>query len=416
MFAGTHRHRRVGIVVGAPADGILRKAWTAAGGRRAPPRIGRRIDRVVQRSCPAAVPDRVADRWRDQQIARARRGDVRDANALGLVARHFARFVRRQLDWRPSAEAQIADVVRTIDQTIGALAAQFRRHVGENDDREFQSFRLVHRHQPNAVAPLFENRRLGRLAAVCLIAELLDEAAERHAAVHFVLSRQLGDVEHVSQRLLPRRSEHERDVCPCRIEQLRDRVGDGPVIPAAVQPAQPAQRVGNRTPFGRNVLGYAKRMQRTVSLAVVDQRFVVDREKRPTQRRIHRQLVVRPLDGRERRAHRFHFFAIVKRLAAHEQVRHAAGFERLHVRPRHVFAKMQKAAEQQAHMARLDPYCNWHFVADGALRHLPVARRQQPVNERTDCGGQRFFNRVAGDAPLAVRLGHRQRDDGRLTG
>ena len=52
--------------------------------------------------------------------------------------------------------------------------------------------------------------------------------------------------------------------------------------------------------------------------------LVVDREQRALERREHRQLVVRPLDGRERRADRLDLLAPVKRLAADEQMRNAA--------------------------------------------------------------------------------------------
>ncbi len=65
---------------------------------------------------------------------------------------------------------------------------------------------------------------------------------------------------------------------------------------------------------------------------VLEQRFVADREERSSQRPEHRQLIVRPLEGGERRAHRLDLLALVERLAADEQMRDAARFERLHVR------------------------------------------------------------------------------------
>ena len=89
-------------------------------------------------------------------------------------------------------------------------------------------------------------------------------------------------------------------------------------------------------------------------MPVLEQRLVVDREERAAQRREHRQLVVGPLDRRERRAHRLDLLAIVERLAADEQVRHAARLERLDVRPRHVVAEVEEAAEQEADVPRLE--------------------------------------------------------------
>jgi hypothetical protein len=66
-----------------------------------------------------------------------------------------------------------------IDQAVRAIAPQLRRHVGEDHDRKLEALGLVHRHQPHAVAALFENRRFGRLAAIRLLAQFFDEASER---------------------------------------------------------------------------------------------------------------------------------------------------------------------------------------------------------------------------------------------
>ena len=63
----------------------------------------------------------------------------------------------------------------------------------------------------------------------------------------------------------------------------------------------------------------------------VEQLLVADREQRAAQRREHRQLVVGPLDRRQRRAQRLDLLALVEALAADEQVRHAARLERLDV-------------------------------------------------------------------------------------
>ena len=64
----------------------------------------------------------------------------------------------------------------------------------------------------------------------------------------------------------------------------------------------------------RRVAGRVERMQAAAELAeaVLQQRFVADREQRATERRKHGQLIVRPLDRRQRRAHRLDFLAAVK--------------------------------------------------------------------------------------------------------
>ena len=89
-------------------------------------------------------------------------------------------------------------------------------------------------------------------------------------------------------------------------------------------------------------------------MAVFEQLLIPDREQRSPQRRKHRQLIVWPLDRRQRGAQRLDFAAIVKRPAADEQMRDAARFERAHVRPRHVLSEADEPAEQQADVPRLD--------------------------------------------------------------
>ena len=152
-----------------------------------------------------------------------------------------------------------------------------------------------------------------------------------------VLTRELGDVQHVGQRLLAAGPEHESDVGPRRFEDPRDGVRDGPMIAVPVQLLQQPQGVGDwhevrRRLGGQRQLGAgiaaqlvrdAERMEQAESMPVLEQVLVVDGEQRPLQRREHRQLVVGPLDGRQSRANRLDFLAVVERLAADEQMRNA---------------------------------------------------------------------------------------------
>ncbi|MGH6930758.1 MAG: hypothetical protein ACREEV_20755, partial [Dongiaceae bacterium] len=85
---------------------------------------------------------------------------------------------------------------------------------------------------------------------------------------------------------------------------------------------------------------------------ILEQLFLADREQRSMQRGINGQLVLRPLDGGQGGADGIHLFALVKRLAAYEQVRHAARLELLDVIARDVAAEVHEAAEQQADVAR----------------------------------------------------------------
>ncbi len=84
----------------------------------------------------------------------------------------------------------------------------------------------MHGHHADAVAVFLEDRRFGRLRRLRRDAQLVDEAAERDAAAHLVLPRELGDVQHVGERLLAAGPQREADVRARRREQLLQRSRD----------------------------------------------------------------------------------------------------------------------------------------------------------------------------------------------
>ena len=196
--------------------------------------------------------------------------------------------------------------------------------------------------------PSLLSSRIGASAASDSAAarQLVDEAAERNAAARLVLARQLGDVQHVGERLLAGRTQNEADVRARLREQPADRVGHRPVVAPAMQLLQQSQRVGDRHQVRRRLTGerqiptgiaaelfrHAERMEGAEPVTELEQLLVVDREERALERREHRQLVVGPFDGGERRAYRLDLFAAVKRLAADEQMRNAARLDRVGVR------------------------------------------------------------------------------------
>ena len=114
-----------------------------------------------------------------------------------------------------------------IDVPAGGCGAHLRGHVGENDDGEFEPLRFVHGHQAHAVAALFENRRLAGLAVFGLLAQLLDESAERNPSIRLVTARELGDVKHIRQHLLAAMLERKPHVRARGLEQRRNRRRNG---------------------------------------------------------------------------------------------------------------------------------------------------------------------------------------------
>jgi hypothetical protein len=143
-----------------------------------------------------------------------------------------------------------------------------------------------------------------------------------------------------------------------------------------------------------------------------EQRVVAKREERTLENGEHRQLVVGPLDGRGRGAHREHFLSSVVRATTDQDVGDPPCFQRLDVSAGEVAAVVAHALEEQAHVPRL----HGHGLLAVALAHLPAARRQQPVDERRHRVGIRFLDAEIRDLlALAVDPRRRQRDDRRLT-
>jgi hypothetical protein len=70
-------------------------------------------------------------------------------------------LVIEELSRRPAAEFDRAEIARCIHVAAGVGAAHLARQIRENDDAELEPLRLVHGHQPNAVAAFFDDRRLG---------------------------------------------------------------------------------------------------------------------------------------------------------------------------------------------------------------------------------------------------------------
>src|SRR5689334_21622414 len=95
-------------------------------------------------------------------------------------------------------------------------------------------------------------------------------------------------------------------------------------------------------------------MERSEAGSELKQRLVVYREQRALERRKHRQLVVGPLDRRERRADRFDFLAAVKGFAADQQMRNPARFDRVDVRSRDVLAEADEPPKQDRNVPRLE--------------------------------------------------------------
>ena len=191
------------------------------------------------------------------------------------------------------------------------------------------------RHHPDAVAVFLEERCLGSLRVFRGGTQLVGKSSKRDTAIALVLSRELGDVENVGERLFAARTQCKADVRARRVQELVQRLGDRDVVAPHVQPPQQTEGRGDGPKSiqdwrcGGGELGrHSKRMKDMTPESVscrpaegggpLQQLLVADRKERSAQRREDRQLIVGPLDGSKRGANRLDLFTLVKRAAADE--------------------------------------------------------------------------------------------------
>ena len=113
------------------------------------------------------------------------------------------------------AQAPRSESMYRLAEAVRSFAVMSARMTTGNS----RPFGLVHGHQAHAVAALLENRRLAGLAVFGLLAQLLDESAERNPSIGFVTARELGDVKHIRQHLLAAMLERKADVRAGGLEQ-----------------------------------------------------------------------------------------------------------------------------------------------------------------------------------------------------
>ena len=194
------------------------------------------------------------------------------------------------------------------------------------------------------------------------------------------------------------------------VAQHRQRLGDG---------AEPLPPAGVSAGAGRQFFGNAKGVQPAEPLVVLEQGGVLDGEQRPPQGGEHGELVVGVLHRGQGRAHGRHFFPVVERPTAHEEMRQVAGLQGLDVGAGHVDPEALETPEQDADMPRghRRPPRRPGAAARRRrppFRHPPAALFDQPMDERADRVGQRTVDGGGGDPPLAVGARNRQHDDAGL--
>ena len=272
----------------------------------------------------------------------------------------------------------------------------------------------MHGHDAHALGALLDDGRLAFLRTLGVGLEPLDEGAERRDALPLGAPREVEQPADVGERLLAGRPDREAGVRAHGGQEAGDGVGDRATVALRCRSRSTASAAATGASSGGGGSGnFRNGCRDRYRVAPGQQRTVVEREERAAQRGEHRQLVVGPLDGSERVAERLDLLALVERAAADQHVGQVARLERAHVRPRDVVAQRSEAAEQQADV-RGSPRERCRPGRSRSVTFQPLDRTSQSTNAGHRVG-QRLLDLPVDDlAVVAVRLRHRQRDDGRL--
>ena len=202
---------------------------------RAPPVLFG-VEGAVDGSEPALLPRAHPGSADNQQVLRAGRSDVADADRLGAIFRLFLILVVAQLPRSPRTELLGAKAARGVNVPIAASAlGGMGSHVGEDDDGELESLRFVHSHQLHAAGLLLQYGSLGLLAQFVLALQKLDEGAEGPRARRCEAARDIAEAVDVGEPPFAAGVEGKADVGAGRIEQPADGLSGRPVVAAAVE-------------------------------------------------------------------------------------------------------------------------------------------------------------------------------------
>ena len=230
--------------------------------------------------------------------------------ASACVARRFLAVVQEEIDRRPAAELQRAQV----DRRWIEPAARLRPATACTSDRQgsrpgnsspFALWTVIIR------TPSLPSSRIGASAACAVSAATRSSSTKPRNEMPPPASycrASSATCSTLASACSPAGAQHEPDVRARRVQQLLDGLGDRHVVAPPMQLLEQLQRRRDRREMRAESAGGMRngwKMPKplvAIALLPFEQLLVADREQRAAQRREHRQLVVRPLDRRERGA------------------------------------------------------------------------------------------------------------------
>src|SRR6202008_3740730 len=109
--------------------------------------------------------------------------------------------------------------------------------------------------------------------------------------------------------------------------------------------------------------------------------------------------VIRPFDRIQRRAHRFHFLALMERARLPELMRNVSSLQCMHVCPAHIRTERYELPEENRDMPRFD----WNEAAGAfGISNLPAAFTNQPIDISRNAIRQAALNGSFGDIAFSI--------------
>ena len=135
----------------------------------------------------------VADARDHQEIARARRRDVRHADTFGVVGGDHLLGVVGQIDGRAPRDHARPKAALRVDVVGRSVRGSPAGRVAQHDDGELEALRFVHGGHADSGGAALDRRRRHTLTALEAFVEGLDERPEARGTVALEAPRELHD-------------------------------------------------------------------------------------------------------------------------------------------------------------------------------------------------------------------------------
>ena len=169
-----------------------------------------------------------------QEIPGAGRGDVRHPDHFLAVALQEGGGIGQKLRRSAPRERHRPDLSFPVDEAGRPARLGGSAGIAQDDHGKLQPLGLVHAHDAHAFGAFLHHRRFRRVAAFRVGRQPIDEGPEAARARRLEPAREIQHAQDVGQGLLSGGPDGDAGVRPGRVQEPRERLRDGPPVPAQV--------------------------------------------------------------------------------------------------------------------------------------------------------------------------------------